>query len=93
MSTATLKDSRLNIRCDARTRELLDRAAAYAHVSVSEFVLKQAMAKAETVVQEHETITLQSDDFQAFLEAIETPAKPNAALQRAFQRHANQVQK
>ncbi len=93
MSTATLKDSRLNIRCDARTRELLDRAAAYAHVSVSEFVLKQAMAKAETIVQEHETITLQSDDFRAFLEAIEAPAKPNAALQRAFQRHADLVQK
>lgn len=93
MSTATLKDSRLNIRCDARTRELLDRAAAYAHVSVSEFVLKQAMAKAETIVQEHETITMQSDDFLAFLKAIEAPAKPNAALQRALQRHADLVQK
>lgn len=70
MSTATLKDSRLNIRCDARTRDLLDRAAAYAHVSVSEFVLKQALARAETIVQEHETITLQSNDFRAFLDAI-----------------------
>ena len=42
MSTATLKQSRLNIRCDSRTRELLDRAAGYVHLSVSEFVLSHA---------------------------------------------------
>ncbi len=91
MPATTLKETRLNIRCDLRSRELLDRAATYAHVSVSEFVLSHALASAEQVVQEHEAITLKPEDFQAFLAALDSPAEPNPALQRAFQRHAEQV--
>ena len=91
MPTTTLKEGRLNIRCDHRSRELLDRAATYAHVSVSEFVLKHALASAEEVVQAHESITLKAEDFQAFLAALDAPVPPNEALERAFGRHAEQV--
>lgn len=93
MSTAATKENRLNIRCDQRTRELLDRAATYAHVSVSEFVLSHALSSAEQVIREHESITLQPGDFQAFLAALEAPAEPNAELQQAYARHAEQVVK
>ncbi len=91
METTTLKESRLNIRCDSRTRQLLDKAASYAHLSISEFVLSNALASAERVVREHESITLKPKDFEAFLAALDAPAKPNAALKRAFKRHADQV--
>jgi uncharacterized protein (DUF1778 family) len=91
MAHAAAKDSRLNIRCDERTRELLDRAAGYAHVNLSEFVLAQAVAAAERVVQEQESITLKAEDFQAFLAALDAPSEPSPALRRAFARHANQV--
>jgi len=90
-SRVALKDARLNIRCDAQSRALLDRAAAYARVSVSEFVLNNALATAEAVVQEHEAITLTGNDFRAFLAALDAPAKPNAAMKRALKRHAEQV--
>ena len=93
MSTATSKESRLNIRCDNRSRQLLDKAAGYAHVSVSEFVLSHALASAEQVVQTHESITLTPKDFEAFLAALDVPAKPNAALKRALKRHADQVRR
>jgi uncharacterized protein (DUF1778 family) len=93
MNTSTIKESRLNIRCDLRARQLLDKAAAYAHVSVSEFVLSHALASAEQVVQAHESITLTPTDFQAFLAALDTPVEPNAALNRAFDRHAKQVRR
>ena len=93
MGAAVLKESRLNIRCDSHTRQLLDKAASYAHVSISEFVLSNALASAERVVQEHESITLKPKDFEAFLAALDAPAKPNAALKRAFKRHAAQVRR
>lgn len=93
MGTTTTKESRLNIRCDNRARQLLDKAAGYAQVSISEFVLSHALASAEQVVQTHESITLQPEDFQAFLAALDTPAKPNAALKRAFKRHAEQIRR
>lgn len=93
MAATTTKESRLNIRCDQRARELLDRAATYAHVSVSEFVLSHALASAEQVVHAHESLTLQPEDFQAFLAALDAPAEPNAALGRAFERHAALVRR
>jgi uncharacterized protein (DUF1778 family) len=91
MGTTTIKESRLNIRCDDHARELLDKAATYAHVSVSEFVLSHALASAEKVVQANECITLKPEDFRAFLAALDTPARPNPAMKKAFKRHAAQV--
>lgn len=91
MENTAVKESRLNIRCDVHARELLDKAATYAHVSVSEFVLSHALASAEKVVQENESITLRPEDFHAFLAALDTPAKPNPALKKAMKRHSEQV--
>ncbi len=91
MESTTLKESRLNIRCDSYARQLLDKAATYSHVSVSEFVLSNALTSAEQVVQTHERLTLKPEDFQAFLVALDAPAPANAALQAAHKRHAAQV--
>ena len=89
--TTLAKDTRLHIRCDQDMRRLLDKAAAYAHMSVSEFVLRHAVEQAQSVVQAHEAITLSQDDFAAFLDALDTPHQANPALQRAFARHAKDV--
>jgi len=91
MENTTVKESRLNIRCNGHARELLDKAATYAQVSVSEFVLSHALASAKKVVQANESITLKPEDFHAFLEALDTPVKPNPALKKAFKRHAAQL--
>jgi uncharacterized protein (DUF1778 family) len=91
MGRTATKDNRLHIRCDERTRQLLDGAAGYAHVSLSEFVLSRAVAAAERIVQEQESNTVKEKDFHAFLAAIDAPAGPNAALRRAVERHAGQV--
>lgn len=91
MESSTLKESRLNIRCDVHARELIDRAATYAHVSVSEFVLSRALASAEEVVRAHENLMLKPEHFRAFLAALDEPVKPNPALKKAFKRHRDQV--
>jgi uncharacterized protein (DUF1778 family) len=88
-----MRQPHASIVCDSRTRQLLDKAASYVHVSISEFVLSNALASAERVVQEHESISLEPKDFEAFLAALDTSAKPHAALKRAFKRHADQVRR
>lgn len=93
MGHAAAKANRLNIRCDEHTRQLLDKAAGYTHVNLSEFVLSRAIEAAERIVDEQESITLKAEDFQAFLAAIDTPAEPNAALHRAFERHREKVER
>ncbi|MBC7355453.1 MAG: DUF1778 domain-containing protein [Desulfomicrobiaceae bacterium] len=87
------KETRLHIRCDQEVRRLLDKAASYTRMSLSEFVLRHAIEQAKSVVQAHEVITLSQDDFAAFLEALDTPATANPTLQRAFARHAKHVRK
>ena len=72
-------------------RSLLDKPAAYSQVSVSEFVLSHALGSAEQIVHEHEAISLKTTDFMAFLHALDVPGKPNDALIRVFERHAEQV--
>ncbi len=91
MTTLT-KDTRLHIRCDQEVRRLLDKAASYVHMSVSEFVLKNALEQAQSVVQAHEAITLSQHDFAAFLDALDAPPATNPALQHAFARHAKHAQ-
>lgn len=56
-----------------------------------EFVFRNAAELAQTLVQQHQAITLSQQDFAAFLDALDTPAQPLPALQRAFARHAVQV--
>ena len=89
--TALAKDSRLHIRCDQEVRHLLDKAASYTRMSVSEFILRNAVDQAKSVVKEHESITLSLSDFDRFLVALDQPAQPNAALKRAFALHAEQA--
>jgi len=91
MEATANKEGRLNIRCNTHARALLDRAAAYAHQSVSEFVLSHALASAEKVVQQQEAITLKPEDFAAFLAMLDAPATPNAALQEALRQHDARV--
>ena len=88
MGTTTIKGNRLYVRCDDRARQLLDKAATYARVSVSEFVLSHALVSAEQLVQARESITLTAKKFQAFLSVLDRPAKPNAVLKRAFKRQS-----
>lgn len=89
--TALAKDSRLHIRCDQEVRHLLEKAASYARMSVSEFILRNAIDQAKSVVKEHESITLSLSNFDRFLVALDQPAQPNTALKLAFALHAEQV--
>jgi uncharacterized protein (DUF1778 family) len=88
----TIKQQRMHIRLDSLSKQKLERAAAYVHKSLSEFVLGQALHAADEVIYEHETLTLTQADWDVFLDALETPPKPSAKLKRAFAEHKKRVQ-
>ncbi len=92
-TTNTIKQERMHIRLDARSKQKLERAAAYAHKSLSEFILGQALSAADEIIQEHETLTLQPADWDVFLDALENPPAPNENLQRAFAKHRLRVRR
>jgi uncharacterized protein (DUF1778 family) len=91
--TETVKQERMHIRLDALSKLKLERAAAYAQKSLSEFVLGQALHAADEVIHEHETLTLNQADWEIFLDALENPPEPVAKLRYAFAEHKKRVQR
>ena len=93
VNAETVKQERMHIRLDTLSKQKLERAAAYAHKSLSEFVLGQALHAADELIQEHETLLLSEADWGVFLDALENPPKPNAKLKRAFAEYKKRVRK
>jgi uncharacterized protein (DUF1778 family) len=87
----TIKQERMHIRLDTLSKQKLERAAAYVHKNLSEFVLGQALHAADEVIQEYENLTLNQADWNKFLDALENPPKPNAKLKQAFAKHKQHV--
>jgi uncharacterized protein (DUF1778 family) len=83
----------MHIRLDTRSKQKLERAAAYAHKSLSEFVLGEALHAADEVIHEHETLTLREADWEVFLDALENPPEPNVKLSQAFAEHKKRVRR
>lgn len=80
----TIKQERLHIRLDTISKKTLEKAAKYSHKKLSEFVLSQSLAAAETIISEHEQITLSQPDWGLFLDALENPPAKNAKLTGAL---------
>lgn len=89
----TIKQERMHIRLDSLSKQKLERAATYAHKSLSDFVLGQALHAADELIHEHETLTLNQADWDVFLDALENPPKPSAKLRKAFADHKKHVQR
>ena len=67
------KDKRLNLRTTAQQDQRLKQAAEVREVSVSEFILKSAMAEAEKVLADRRWFELNAEDFAKFEQTLDTP--------------------
>lgn len=84
---ADIKDDRLQVRLDAESKTVLQRAAGYRHKTVSQFVLATALEEAQRVIRENEVVTLSGPDWKVFYDALTNPPEPNAALRKAFAKY------
>ena len=97
--TAETKHERNHPRFDARRKRKLEGVPAYEQTTVNRFVLHNALAAAEQVIEAHERIILPATDWDAFHDALLNPPHdallnppaPNAALRRAARRYRERV--
>ncbi len=89
--TANSKTQRVNLRLNKDAKHTIERAASFEGQTVSKFILASALASAEQTIHEHETMTLNKRDSEAFLNALSKPAKFNANLLSAFEEHGQRV--
>jgi uncharacterized protein (DUF1778 family) len=78
------REARLGIRVDRRTKEIVARAAALEHRSLTDFCLTALTAAARHTIAQHEILVLSERDRQIFFDVLIHPPKPNARLRRAF---------
>jgi len=83
MASAT-KDARLELRITRRHKTLLEKAAALAGSSTSQFITIHALAAASAILEKERLIRLSQRDFERFVRALEEePEKPTPAMREA----------
>lgn len=84
-SVSDTKDS-INLRIDARSRQLIDEAAAVLGKTRTEFMLQSARQQAIDVLLDQRLFVLDSDRFDAFVRAIDDPPAPGPKLRSLLRR-------
>ena len=83
----TEKMDRIDIRVTREQKEMLARAAVLSGVSMSSFLVANALAEARKVVSKSERITLSAQDRDLFYSILTNPPKPNKNLVRLMRNY------
>ncbi len=87
------RSSRIELRATPQEKALLSRAAAFEHMDMTSFIMREAVPKAREVVERTERVELSERDTLLILDLLENPPRPNARLKAAAKAwRANQEQ-
>ena len=81
------RDERIDLRISADQKALLARAASYAGVSLSSFLVSAAADRARELVAEREILILTPRDWRKFVRAIDETGRPEPRLEAASHRY------
>lgn len=87
MPRTAQRQDRISIRLSPQSKRKLERAAAYADKTLTDFVVDVALQKADAIVRENEVIALNAEEWERFQELLLNPPAPNERLQRALDEH------
>lgn len=88
----TTKTERLVFRTTPEYKTLIQRAAAWEGVSVTEFLSNCARDAARKTLEDRERMTLRGEEAVAFAQALLNPPAPNAALIELDREYRNMVE-
>lgn len=78
---------RIDVRLRPDQKICIEKAADIRGVSVTAFIIQNAVENASRTIQEHETWTLKRPDAELFFETLLKPPAPGARLTRAAKRY------
>jgi uncharacterized protein (DUF1778 family) len=81
MANAT-RSEKLDLRLTPEAKRVLNAAARASRRSVSDFVLESALARAQERLPDRQHFGLDAARWEAFLTALDAPARPLPRLQR-----------
>jgi uncharacterized protein (DUF1778 family) len=80
--TAEAKSERVDLRMTPTAKRTLQRAAAVANKSVSEFLLDSSLAAAFDTLADRRVFQLEEERWAAFMAALDRPPSDNPRLRR-----------
>lgn len=78
------KETRLSIRASDPEKSILMEAARARHTNISQFVLQASLDAAHAVLADQSEFRLSADQWKAFCERLDAPAKVIPALKDLF---------
>jgi len=76
----------INLRIETHTRQLIDDAAAVLGKTRTEFMIESARQQAIDVLLDQRLFRLTSENFDAFLNMLESPPEPDPKLKALLRR-------
>lgn len=76
----------INLRIEAKTRQLIDNAAAVLGKTRTEFMVESARREAIDVLLDQRLFALEAADHDAFLHALDNPPAPGPKLRSLLRR-------
>lgn len=87
-SQSAARSGIINIRVRPDERSLIDRAASAQGKSCSEFMLEASRRAAEEALLDQTVLRVDAATYAQFVELLDAPPRPNAALRRLMQTKA-----
>lgn len=88
MATKARKKERLEIRCTAEQRRIIDQAVELRGGSLTDFIIDAAQAKAVELIRDFQVIKLNREESIRFADSLLSARSPNAKLRKAARRHS-----
>ena len=85
MTTSPLRSEKLDLRLTPGAKQTLQRAAAAAQRSVTDFVLESALASAAETLADRQSFQLEPEQWEVFVAALDAPTQLHPRLARLLQ--------
>jgi uncharacterized protein (DUF1778 family) len=90
-TTSPKASARLEARMSQETKALVQRAADLEGRTLTDFVISSVQAAACKVIEQHQTLKLNLEDSEAFVDAVLNPTEPNEALKALALRYRQEI--
>lgn len=79
------KDDRINLRITREAKELMEQAAALQGMSLTQFIITAAAARAREVIDQYQSVRISDRQSAEFIEQVMRPLPPQHALVELFE--------
>lgn len=85
MASSPLRSEKLDLRLTPMAKQTLQRAAAAAQRSLTDFVLESALASAAETLADRQSFQLDEEQWESFVAALDAPPQPHPRMARLLQ--------